>query len=592
MVEQLLEARVAQLEEELSELRERLVLLEEGVASGAQYRPKKLKRKDGDAAAKSEELLSWAGRASLLPRIATICFVMVLALALRTIADNDLINQQVGTLLGVMYAAVLIGNGWYLYRRESVQAPVLTACGAFLMFSIVVETQARFKSLPPVPAYLVLMATGGALSYLSHKFQRALPVIAGTLVMCLGGVVIDYPSPIFSYLSPLLLFANLLAFFATHIKRCSWLRWFVLIVTVFMMQLWGFKLGIYLVKELEPPGPLALHWFYPILALFGATFIASSSFGIMRTEGRISKFDFAVPTLNAIWTFWVADYVIFKAAGEPIGLGVISMAVAVAHFWIATGLGGYNKEGAPGTNSFVLAGAVWLAEGMGISFDNQMVALPVFAGVAVWLALSSQKWLSGGVRASSYLLQAYACGVMIWLLHEQPAGQSLAWTVVATGAMALLGIYHYRWCRRTPPPSQSEAFAKDRQDRGAILVLLAGLVAGFYQARALLYLGLHYLPGNQEHTFICAQSILINGSVVVLMVLALRYKSRELRNIAILVTLIGAGKVFMIGLLSTKGIPLVLSVLSFGLVASVESLILTRWQKIEKGAASGGQVPA
>ena len=66
----------------------------------------------------------------------------------------------------------------------------------------------------------------------------------------------------------------------------------------------------------------------------------------------------------------------------------------------------------------------------------------------------------------------------------------------------------------------------------------------------------------------------------------------EVITIAILVTLIGAGKVFMIDLLSTKGIPLVLSVLSFGLVASVESLILTRWQKIEKGAASSEQVPA
>lgn len=590
MAEHQLEARVVQLEGELQELRERLAALEEGLVAGELVKPKKSRRKDGDTASKSEELLSWAGRASLLPRIATICFVMVLALALRTATDNDLINQQLGTFFGVLYAAALIVNGWYLYRRESVQAPVLTVCGAFLMFSIVVETQARFKSLPPVPAYLVLMATGGVLSIISHKFQKALPVIAGTLAMCLGGVVIDYPSPIFSYLSPLLLFANMLAFFATRIKRCSWLRWFVLVVTVFMVQLWSFKLGIYLIKGLEPPGPLALHWFFPLLALFGAAFLASSSFGILRTEGRISKFDFAVPTLTALWTFWVAYYVINRSGGEPIGLGMISIAVAVAHFWIATGLASYNREGAPGTNTFALSGAVWLAEGLAISLSYQILSLAIIAGVAVWLALSSNKWLSGGVRATSYLLQIYVCGGMVWLLHDQPAGGSVFWTVVSTGAVALFGIYQYRWCRRTPPPGQSEIFSGDRRDRTAILVLLVGLIAGFYQARALLYLGLHYLPGNQQDTFICSQSILINCAVVVLMVLALRQKSRELRNIAIMVTVLGAGKVFMIDLLATKGIPLVLSVLSFGLVASAESLILTRWQKIEKG--SGDKVPA
>ena len=120
-----------------------------------------------------------------------------------------------------------------------------------------------------------------------------------------------------------------------------------------------------------------------------------------------------------------------------------------------------------------------------------------------------------------------------------------------------------------------------------VLVLFSGLIAGFYQARSMLYEFLHIFPGNQENTFICAQSILINAAVVVLMVFALRLKSRELRNVAILVTVIGAGKVFMIDLLSTSGIPLVLSVLSFGLVALTESYILARWQKFEKATEPG-----
>ena len=30
---------------------------------------------------------------------------------------------------------------------------------------------------------------------------------------------------------------------ATRLQRCSWLRWMLLAITVFMMQVWGFRLG-------------------------------------------------------------------------------------------------------------------------------------------------------------------------------------------------------------------------------------------------------------------------------------------------------------------------------------------------------------
>jgi hypothetical protein len=50
------------------------------------------------------------------------------------------------------------------------------------------------------------------------------------------------------------------------------------------------------------------------------------------------------------------------------------------------------------------------------------------------------------------------------------------------------------------------------------------------------------------------------------------------RNTAILVTVIGAVNVFLYDLIRTHGMPLVISVLSFGLATAVESVILGRWQ--------------
>jgi hypothetical protein len=45
------------------------------------------------------------------------------------------------------------------------------------------------------------------------------------------------------------------------------------------------------------------------------------------------------------------------------------------------------------------------------------------------------------------------------------------------------------------------------------------------------------------------------------------------------VTIIGAGKVFLLDLLGMRGIPIVASLLSFGVTAFIESFALSRWQK-------------
>jgi hypothetical protein len=55
--------------------------------------------------------------------------------------------------------------------------------------------------------------------------------------------------------------------------------------------------------------------------------------------------------------------------------------------------------------------------------------------------------------------------------------------------------------------------------------------------------------------------------------------NKEVRNVAILITLVGAVKVFLYDLLGAHGIPLVASVFTFGLAAAIESVALGRWQK-------------
>jgi len=64
-----------------------------------------------------------------------------------------------------------------------------------------------------------------------------------------------------------------------------------------------------------------------------------------------------------------------------------------------------------------------------------------------------------------------------------------------------------------------------------------------------------------------------------LFVLAGSRRSKELRSVAILVTLVGAAKVFTYDLVALEGIARVASVFSFGLLAALASVVLGRWQR-------------
>src|SRR3972149_12092755 len=77
----------------------------------------------GESDSLSDEVIRWASRASLFPRLATLCFLMVVALILRTITDNAIVNPLLGMGLGMGYAAALMVAGWYQYRRGGSPAP-------------------------------------------------------------------------------------------------------------------------------------------------------------------------------------------------------------------------------------------------------------------------------------------------------------------------------------------------------------------------------------------------------------------------------------------------------------------------------------
>jgi hypothetical protein len=529
----------------------------------------------------SEEILTWAGRAHLLPRLATLCFLLVVALILRTITDNNLINTLLGSGLGMSYAALLMMAGGYMYEKKNAQAPVFVACGAVLMSIIVVETHSRFASLPLVPAYFTLMLTGIGMAAISYRYKALLPISLGTLGMCLAGAAIDYPRPFFPYLAMVLLTANVLGYFAAQLRRCSWLRWIILIVTMVMIHLWGFRLGMALMRHEQPPPELALPWFLPALALFALVYLLLAYLGIVRSGStRISRFDFSLPVLNAVWAFAAALYVVKAWGGSILLLGGIGVAVAIGHLVVTFWLVSRNVPGAPGTNSFCLAGMALLALALPVATGSFLLSLPVLAVLAFYMSILSGKWQNGGIRATTYLVQLYPPLAMAVVFYRQEGVGGNYVNAIPVALLALIGLFHYQWCRKWPPPDSSPFSRFDSHDRSAVALLFGSLVSGFLMVRIIIYHVLtQYVPVAEiSNAFRCSQSALINISAIGLMLFAHRRRNKEIRNVAIIVTIIGGGKVFIYDLIGTHGVPLVISVFSFGLAAALESLALGRWQ--------------
>ncbi|MDT8421676.1 MAG: hypothetical protein RQ754_14715 [Desulfuromonadales bacterium] len=517
------------------------------------------------------------GGKSFLPRIASVCFLLVIALALRTLTDSGLLDLQLGSLLGIFYASALIIASWGLYTKQSALAPVFNICGALLIFSVTLETSMHFEAFPKELAYILFAMAGIVLAVISHLHQVAAPILVGTLGMCLAGVALDFPNPSFHYLALLLWLANTLGFFASRIERCSWLRWLLLGITLTMIQTWGLRIGLASTRD-EALGLLAPDWLLPMAAIIFFTLMSISLLGIIRSQGRkISKFDFSLPTVTVFYALLLGTYILKNA----VGFHLLSALTALILFAIAFFLSRRQQHNAPGTNSFTLPGVILLSFSLPALLQNFFSALALLSFLALAIFHLSSRWQSGGMRITAYLLQIYVgSGLLINLAGHGP-DTGIFIPALAAALCFITNIVQFRQCRSTPPSEEAQFFRLfDDQDRSAIAVLLSGLVSGYVFAMLIAHETLiTVFPPNGINAYSTIQTVTINFAAATLMYVALSWRNRELRNVAILVMVIGGGKTFLIDLLTTQGLGLVISIFAFGVVVSYASFALTRWQK-------------
>jgi uncharacterized membrane protein len=292
-----------------------------------------------------------------------------------------------------------------------------------------------------------------------------------------------------------------------------------------------------------------------------------------------------MPVLNVCWIFLAAKYAINQGLTTATTFGWVAMVAAIAHLAIAWWLAHRVEEGNVGTTSFAIAGGLLLAFSAPMAIGHAVIASALVALLAIAMAWLSKRRSNTGLRLASYLLQFYACSALVYLLWSTDGTRPSVVGAISSGLLATIAFVHYFWSRRNPPVAgESLLHSLNKNDRVAGLLLIAALFSGFFTMRVGLYQTLDFLHAATRSNFDGAQSVLINVTAIVVLWMSLLRHNKELRNVAVLLIVIGAGKVFLMDMVSIKGMPLMAGVFTFGLVAAFASFVLGRWNKSDEKA--------
>jgi hypothetical protein len=568
----------------------------ESAAGGAQsVQASPVKEVPVEPAAVPEKESPWSvgGVAALMSRGAVISLVLLFALVLRTLTDNGTLNMRVGTMLGIGYATFLEGLGWLMYRRKSAFAPIFSISGALLLVAVVLETHASFGSISTLPAYGFLAVAAGGMAIIRRQHTVAIPVSVGTMAVLLAALSLDFPATNYFALSVFLIAVNVMAFTAVTLPKTGWLRVVAFFFTTIVILLWGYKLRFALMSGGGPEFDLILSGlgrFYAVIAFYLLFYVGIPVLAIWKNvSGQRRPFDHILPSLAATWAYLTCLMVVLASGKGQIVLGVAGVVVATCLLGLAAIKGSRADTQSRGTTTFAFPAALLLALSFRDVSGESVVALAILSWGALSLAWLSSRWVSAGVRVTSYFLQTTVLGASLLLLLLSPAGDLPAATILSMAVIAVVAFAHYRLIRRAVPPGGSAYFNRvDTSDVSGVAPLLVSVGAGFLALRAILFT----LLSGSYGAFQAGETIIINVGALALFLAARVRNNAEVKWIAVLVTILGGGKVFLYDLFRVKGTPVVLSVLSFVIAAAVGSWVLGKWQRQENGSVvdqiSGG----
>lgn len=546
------------------------------------------------ASAQDEESWAQVGQEVLLPRVAAVSFMLVVALILRTVTDNGMIGLLAGSFIGMLYASGLIGAGFFLYRRQSRLAPVFPACGVLLLYAIFFETITHFSSLPVLTVYLLLLAAEAVILSIGLRCRDAVLLFLAVLGSTFVGYAFDFSNPKFVVWGLIILCNSVAAHIADKTGVTRKLRWYTLLIAVVFWMLWSYKLNFYLRFRPDELDGMGLTFYLPMLFFFWAFYTYTSLWRSMTSGIQMGVFHNILPAVIAGGTFFAAYAVLSPWVGHQDVIGFAAVFLSACYMGLVARLAKQSEDDVPGGKEFVTAATVLLVQGLAVSVPI-LLAMPIWSVAAGVLTLRANIWRSGGIRVISYLFQIIIMFLVVQKGGFVPGSIAGHWLsgVLSAGLVSGCCLWLYAWCRRNRPQCDSAFFTLfDKGDYSAVVLLLLGAFYAFCSVRLAVWASVIASLSEPASALLCSQSVIINFGIVLLMIFGLKLRRKELLVVAGLFVVVSALKVFLFDLLRGNGLSLVLSVFSFGVVAAVSSVVMRKWQQGRSSEVpSPGSVP-
>jgi len=531
---------------------------------------------------------SWSrmGQEVLLPRVAAVSFMLVVALLLRTVTDNGIWPPHVGTYIGLLYAASLVCSGVWLYNRQNRLASVFPACGILLFCTVLLEGHSKFAALGSATTNVTLLlatVVAGAIALRYRAKALLLLTVWGTSI---SAFAIDFPNPHFLLFGLLILTNAVLGHLAKRREISSALRWNTLVLTTIFWAILSSKLNFALIKRPTDLPSVSLNFFPLLLFLFWAFYVYTTLWTIRRNGMAHDVFHRILPVIVAGGTFFALYAVIIPWLGGEFILGISAVLASALYMGLVAWLAKKHGKSTSG-KEFVLAAILLLVQGLLLSAP-EFLAMPIMLVAATVLLVRSKTWQSPGTRFIAYL---FHLGIVLWGIAIgifSVAGTPWGYGIALSSFWAVCALWAYRWCRKNPPGAGNGFFEFiDGDDLSAVVLLLIGLSQIYVMLRFAVFGIISNTMTDYAAAFYCARSIILNLGVIVLMIMGLKLRNKEILVIAALVVVVAAVKVFLFDLFRTAGLPLVLSVLTFGIVAAVSSVVMRKWGQTGRSAPEG-----
>ncbi|HSH69288.1 MAG TPA: hypothetical protein VK997_05180, partial [Deferrisomatales bacterium] len=558
--------RVEELGRQLAQVERRLRALE-----GGQLFPPATAATDPAVAPNTRGGDTLGGMSTLFGRAAVACFLLVVALVLRTLADSQWLLVDDGIWLGLGYAVLLNVAGWGLFRRRSGQAPTCCWTGAVLLGAVLLEGVFRHRVVPLPLAYILLAAVAGGTGWALRERNASgtLWVVGAALFGAGAGLL--WAQPPLPWPLVLVLVGNAMAGrrdagpARVVFRAAAWLA---------LMSFWGVW-GLALVGALRSgaavPARLAPGWFGWLLLATLLYFLISSLLEAARQPRRwLDAFDACLLPVTLGWGHVVGVRVLPRLGGGSHWLGGVELGAAglvMIAGWRLGKRAHEHPQGTTGTGLLAVGATVLLFLGLPIALGG-VAAVALWAVAAHGLARLGQHWQSGGARLASYVLPAAGCAYGWFASGLAPGGASGIAAGLVFAASAVAAVLQYLDQRRRKAPARSRFFATvDRRDDTGALPLLAAVGFGMLALRG----GLHPLLGavlaDPAEALSAAQSVFLSLAALALIVGGQRRSAAQVRGVGVLVLAAAAVRVFGFDLLASRGLPLVFAVLGFGVAA-------------------------